>query len=106
MEKRKSLRLSKRLLVKFGQNRPDHNGFTVDLSTQGIFIKSSKIFPPGTFLTMELTLPNLHKISLSGRVMWGKRVPMNLIRHIKKSGMGIKLDQVPEDFYVLMRTMA
>ena len=71
----------------------------------GIFIKSSKVFPPGTFLILELTLPNRHKINLSGRVMWGKRVPVNLIRLVKKSGMGVKLDQVPEDFYVLMRTM-
>jgi len=58
MEKRKRKRFPKRLFVRFGKEKPDHIGFTQDISATGIFIKSNFSFPPPTKLKVELTLPD------------------------------------------------
>jgi Tfp pilus assembly protein PilZ len=91
MEKRDNRRLDKRLFVKFGEQRPEHIGFTGDVSNTGLFIKSNTIFRPGTLLHVELSLPDETVIRLNARVMWAKKVPPNLMRFVKKSGMGVQL---------------
>lgn len=91
MEKQQQFRRSKRIEVRFGVDRPSHLGFTVDVSTTGLFVKTSTIFPPKTELILELTLPDQRIVSLRGEVTWAKRVPPQLARHVKKAGMGIEL---------------
>lgn len=98
MEKRDRSRQEKRLFVKFGKVSPEKIGFTGDLSLQGIFIKTNSVFNPGTSLKIELTLPDSKILQLQGKVMWAKKVPPNLHRFTKKSGMGVLVQQSPPEF--------
>lgn len=105
MDKRRESRHRKRLFVKFGKEAPLHVGFTEDLSMLGLFIKASMVFPPGTVICMELTANGKDPIQLRGRVMWAKKVPQNLLRSAKKSGMGIRLNRPPENYLGLVREL-
>jgi len=105
MEQRDTGRVIKRLFVRFGKGVPENIGFTGDVSPTGIFIKTNAVFEPGALLSIELTLPNDRVVNLNGRVMWAKRVPPNLMRFIKKSGMGIRLDQVPDDYHQFFKAL-
>ncbi len=96
MDKRKFARISKRLFVKFGAKDSQHIGFTEDLSREGLFIRSNVAFKPGTLVTIEVNLPDSKIASLKGIVKWAKAVPPALLRHAKKAGNGINLEQFPE----------
>lgn len=85
------------MYVQFGLEKPDHVGFTVDVTSLGIFIKSSFVFTPGSRLKIELTLPDETVIQCSGVVVWAKRVPPALGRLVKH-GMGIHLLQATEKY--------
>jgi uncharacterized protein (TIGR02266 family) len=98
MEKRSKNRIGKRLIVKFGTEKPDRLGFTEDVSPTGLFIKTSAVSQPGTLLRVELTLPDNRTIRVAGEVMWAKQVPHNLLRFTKKSGMGLRLTQAGDDY--------
>lgn len=91
MEKQQQFRRSKRIEVRFGVERASYLGFTVDVSATGLFLKTTTVFPPHTELILEITLPDQRILSLRGEVMWAKRVPPQLARHVKKAGMGIEL---------------
>ncbi len=98
MEKRDRRRADKRLFVKFGKDTPEKVGFTGDISFNGIFIKSSTVFNPGTTLKIEITLPDKTVVPLQGKVMWAKKVPPSLHRLTKKSGMGVLVNQPPPEY--------
>jgi Tfp pilus assembly protein PilZ len=98
VEKRDRNRIVKRLFTRFGPDDPVNIGYTGDVSLSGIFIKTNTIFPPGAVLKIEIELPNSKTIHLLGTVMWAKRVPSTLVRHVKKSGMGVRILQPPEDY--------
>lgn len=102
---RKSKRTEKRLLIKFGEDSPRMVGFTGDISQAGIFIKSSKVFNPGTFLKIALTLPNNLVLDLEGHVMWAKKVPPSLHRFTKKSGMGVLIHNPPMEYIGFLSTL-
>ncbi len=98
MEKRARNRIARRLFVRFGPEQAINIGFTGDISLTGIFIKTNTIYSPGSILKMEIELPDSKILHLRGTVMWAKRVPPTLVRHIKKSGMGVKIVQPPEEY--------
>lgn len=90
-EKRNNKRHLKRLNLMFGTDQPYHVGFTVDISEEGIFLKATKVYPPNTIVTIELSIRNHHVVKFQGQVRWAKTVPPNLIHIIKKAGMGIRI---------------
>ena len=98
MEKRNKNRVDKRLFVKFGKEKPERVGFTVDVSPTGLFIKTTTVFQPGTTLRIELTLPDQRTLLITGQVMWAKQVPSSFLRLTKKSGMGVRLTPVSDDY--------
>ena len=98
MDKRVKERIVKRLFIHFGPDHPVNIGFTGDISMTGIFINTNTIFPPGSVLKIEIELPNSKAIHLQGTVMWAKRVPATLVGHVKKSGMGVRILQPPEEY--------
>ena len=76
---RRSKRLPFRKRVKFGQKTTDHIGHTMNFSKFGIQIESSKVFPPGTPLIIEIldklsfSDSNSSQISFIGKVVWATR---------------------------------
>ena len=98
MEKRTKNRIARRLFIRFGLDDVLNIGFTGDLSITGIFIKTNTIFAPGSILTLEMELPDSKIVHLKGTVMWARRVPPSLVRHIKKGGMGVRVLQPSEEY--------
>jgi hypothetical protein len=98
LEKRTRDRVARRLFIRFGPEQAVNIGFTGDISLTGVFIKTNTMFAPGSILKLEIELPDSKILHLKGTVMWAKRVPATLVRHIKKSGMGVKIVQPPEDY--------
>jgi Tfp pilus assembly protein PilZ len=90
-DKREAKRLRKRLTLKFGPTAADRLAFTEDISQFGLFIKTTNIAPAGSRVIIELTLSELDVVTLEARVMWAKKVPPNMLRLVKKSGMGVRI---------------
>jgi hypothetical protein len=90
-EKRLDLRKNRRLEVRFGPDEPKRIGFTCDITRQGFFIQSSAVCRPGTLLIITLHLGHGLEVRLEVRVQWAKRVPPQMLRVVKKGGMGVKI---------------
>ncbi len=90
-EKRLNLLKNRRLEVRFGPDEPKRIGFTCDITRQGFFIQSSAVCRPGTLLIITLIMGHDQQVRLEGQVQWAKRVPPQLLRAVKKGGMGIKI---------------
>ena len=98
MERRNISRTGKRLFVRFGNGKDEKVAFTTDLSKNGLCIKTSYVFNPGTHLRIQLTLPDNKVIELAGEVRWAKQVPANLLRYTKKAGMGVLLRPITDEY--------
>lgn len=86
-DKRDSERARRRVMVRYGVDRAQHRGFTKDLSATGMFIRTNKVFTPGTTIQVEIQFPD-RNFNLWARVIWAKQVPPQLA-HILECGMGI-----------------
>ncbi len=90
IDKRIDGRHKKRFQLRFGLEQPDKLGFTEDISTTGIFIRSPQVLQPGKILFVEMKLKDDTQILIKGRIMWAKRVPQNLMNKVK-GGMGVRI---------------
>lgn len=86
--RRKAKRYRLRVFVRYGSRDLDHRGFTTDISTSGIAIKTNQVYPPGTELLLGLEI-NERILLARGRVKWAKQVPPLLINYVH-CGMGIE----------------
>ncbi len=77
--------------MKFGIDAAGRVAFTEDISQQGLCIRTALIYPPGSRLKIELDLPNGNLVKMAGVVMWAKKVPPNMVRLVKKCGMGVRI---------------
>jgi len=90
-EKRIIKRVRRRLSLRFGQDKPVRMAFTEDVTDDGMFIKTTNLYRPGTEIAIELILPDERRVNLIGMVRWTKKVPPNMIHLVKKAGMGVKI---------------
>ena len=90
IDKRDIARHKKRIQLRFGLEEANKIGFTEDISTTGIFIKSPMVMNPGKIIFVELKLADDSIITIKGRIMWAKRVPQSLLGKVK-GGMGIHI---------------
>jgi len=89
-EKRSYKRLRRRLSLRFGTDKPSRIAFTEDINDRGMFIKTTTIYPVGSNITIELSLPGEIPVKIRGIVRWSKKVPPTMIHLARKAGMGIK----------------
>ncbi len=101
MQKRRSLRIIKRLETKFISGGTSYTGITSNLSEQGIFVRTLKGLAPGTILELELYLSSGATIKLSGMVK--KTVKTRF--HDVKNGMGIELIDIPPKYIEFLKTL-
>ena len=87
MEKRRAER--RRLRVPVRLEPGGLTSSTGDLSTSGLFIRTARVFRPGSRVQIILITPE-GPLSGWGVVRWAKRVPSDLLLHLK-GGMGIEL---------------
>ena len=90
-DKRNTRRHRKRLTLKFGVRESDRFAFTEEISPHGMFIKTANAAPPGSTIKIDLSLGEDDVVTMEARVMWAKKVPANMVRLVRKCGMGVRI---------------
>jgi hypothetical protein len=89
-------RARRRLMVRFASNGVVRTGFTKDISETGLFLQTNQVVRPGTTLEVHIHFPE-RTVRRWGRVMWAKKVPVQLA-HVLQCGMGIRFLDPPADW--------
>lgn len=100
-DKRSLKRMRRRLSLRFGVDAPVRMAFTEDVTENGMFIKTTNLYPPGTRVAIELIMPDEARVRIAGSIRWTKKVPPNMIHLVRKAGMGVKILRIEsgeEDF--------
>jgi hypothetical protein len=103
-EKRRQSRKKRRFLIQVETPGVVSTGFTYDLSTDGIFIRSIRIPQPGSIVTARLSLPDGKRVALRGLVQRAYRAPGALARLVP-SGFGLRLMNAPADYSRFLETL-
>ena len=94
--KRIEERKFKRILLRFGLEAPEYRATGIQISTQGLFISTSRpIYPAGSKLVIEIFTPNSSYI-VPAIVRHAKKMPRLLMSN-ERSGMGIKFISAPKE---------
>jgi uncharacterized protein (TIGR02266 family) len=81
--------------VDFGSETNFYTGFTVDVSTGGLFVVTWDMLPVGTHVRLSFTLPgSKDKVSVEGEVRWLRA--HNPADPDMLPGMGIKFEEIPK----------
>jgi len=99
-ERRRMPRIKRRLLVRFraADDEKYRSAFTSDISPLGLFLVTSRLEVIGQPLVLQVeTLPQ-NILYLRGRVAWTRTVSLEM-RTVEKTGFGVHLDNVPEEWY-------
>jgi hypothetical protein len=79
-----------------------HSGMVLDVSASGLFVQTNASPAPGTPLRLELRVPGLSEpIEMQATVARKRIVPPRL-RALLKGGIGIQLENPPEEFYAMV----
>jgi len=90
-----ALRRRRRLTVRYGPGEVRHIGYSGNISQTGMMIRTTRVFEPGTLLTLEMELI-AGTLCLNGRVIWAR---VGEVRWLPtgKIGMGIRFIDPPEN---------
>ncbi len=105
MDKRIARRYMKQISVRFGERAGEHIGTTYDVSEKGVLLRSSRIYPPLTQLSIEFLFPDKKTVYCQGGVQWARRVPPALARVIQKHGMGISLTGISPEYHQFIKKL-
>ncbi len=87
-DKRLFKRIKKTLQINICASGGTYSALTEDVSAAGFFIKTQKVFPPGTILEISLK-GTAEPVEMTCRVVWARKVPSNLFHLASKNGMGV-----------------
>lgn len=93
--KRTSQRINRRLTVRFGPKQPEHLGYTIDISAEGLFIGATTVYQSGGVLLVQLTTREGATVLLRGEIRWAQKMPAQYA-HKLKSGMGLRILEILE----------
>jgi len=94
-------RLRKRIEIRFGQGEPMHPGFSGNISTAGLMVRTTRVFPPGTILALDLKFPEA-AFRLEAVVMWARHGKLEWL-HTGRVGMGLMFVNPPPELVELLR---
>ena len=94
--KQSSRRAHRRIEVRYGPERPEYIGYSGNVSRSGIMVRTIRVFPPGTFLHLELKFPD-GSFQARGEVVWAREGPVQLLS-TGRIGMGINFLHPSEEF--------
>lgn len=97
-------RRKRRLMTRFGVERPDTTAFTMDVSEAGAFMRTNSVLRPGTTIQVEIEFPG-RTFRLWARVVWARRVPVSLA-HVLRCGMGVRFVDPGEEWKAFYRAWA
>ena len=97
--RRRSRRYPFRKRVKYGKDEPRYTGHTLNLNRHGTIVEASRLYPPGTDLSMVI-LDSLNgdsssdnSIFLNVRVVWAE----HSIGNTQRGKMGIEFLTLPSE---------
>ncbi|GAB4416574.1 MAG: hypothetical protein OHK0032_12620 [Thermodesulfovibrionales bacterium] len=99
MAKRICQRFTKRLETIFASGGMRFTGITSDLSAGGLFLRTQHGLVPGSFLDIEIYLPENKVCRLKGIVRRTIKTPLTTL----KNGMGIELIERDENYLEFLR---
>lgn len=79
-------------------------GYTGNLSVHGMMIRTPRVLPPGTLLTIDLRFPG-RTLTVSGRVVWARQGPIEWLS-TGKVGMGVRFVDPPAELADLVAAAA
>ena len=96
-EARKHRRIEVRFVLKGDGGAEGHPqiGYTGNLSVHGMMIRTPRVLPPGTLLSIDLRLPK-GALTVTGRVIWARQGPMQWLS-TGRVGMGVRFVDVPPE---------
>jgi hypothetical protein len=94
-------RLRKRIEIHFGPGEPKYPGFSGNISTAGIMVRTTRVFPPGTILALHLKFPEA-AFSLDAVVMWARQGNVEWLQ-TGRVGMGLMFVDPPPELIALLR---
>jgi hypothetical protein len=101
----KATRFRRRVEVHFQEEgRPARIGYSGNISTAGMMLRTPRVHPPGTLLTLEIRFPAA-PMTLLGLVVWAREGPLSWLS-TGRIGMGIKFLDPPEDLADMLKAAA
>ena len=91
-------------MIEFQLQGSTCTGFTYDVSSSGIFVRSVRLPSLGTLVVANLHLAAGKRIAIRGRVVRAHRVPAELAR-VVPSGFSMRLSETPEDYSQLVASL-
>jgi uncharacterized protein (TIGR02266 family) len=102
MNRRRLPRTKMRIACTLHLEESLHSGMVLDISAGGLFVQTNASPAPGTPLRLELRVPGLPEpIEMQATVARKRIVPPRL-RALLKGGVGLQLENPPEEFYALV----
>jgi curved DNA-binding protein CbpA/Tfp pilus assembly protein PilZ len=99
--RRKHQRFIKRLTTTFFVDNSRFTGISSDISSNGLFIRTSRGFPANTLINIEILLPNNEVSVLKGIVRRTLRTSISS----KKNGMGIEIIEMDALFKDFLKSL-
>ena len=97
-------RSRRRLTIRFGPDRPEHIGYSANISSSGIMIRTGRVFAPGTRLHLEVEVVP-RALRLQGIVIWARAGDPRWIAS-GRVGMGLKFIDPPNNLMDLVSPIA
>jgi Tfp pilus assembly protein PilZ len=97
-------RSRRRLTVHFGHDQARHIGYSGNVSSSGMMIRTTRVYGPGTVIHLEIDLAK-RILRLKGRVVWARAGEVRWLPS-GRIGMGVKFINAPEGLMDLLAPIA
>jgi len=77
VDQRKTVRFTRRIPVRFGNEGRMIGGIALDISEGGLRVETSDSFPPASLVTVFVQFPG-HALRLEGRIAWVKQAQIGI----------------------------
>ena len=89
--KRRMQRFKRRLNVRYrSEAGHERAAFTGDISRDGLYVTCAAPELPGRLLDLDIELPGIGVVQVSGEVAWCKRIPHQL-QSVRRGGFGVEI---------------
>jgi hypothetical protein len=100
-------RFSQRLAMRFstGDGALPRGACTLDVSANGLFVRSQRVLPEGTHVLGRVDLPGGATAEVHGVVAWSRAAPRS-VHEVPRGGMGLRLLWADEPYFQFLARAA
>ena len=99
MDRRRSKRIKKRLACSLQIEARHHSGVVIDVSATGLFVQTNAKPEPGTPVSLKLSIPGASQVLYFQAVVVRKKVVPPQLLTLAQGGVGLLIQNAPEDWY-------